>query len=101
MQVAHLPVEVAAETLEASFPERLGRVVAAFRRNGSRFRPHGRSRAARLLAMFEEQQVTAVAAVTGPRRCDGCGDRLRVLARSDARYCSARCRVASFRARAA
>jgi hypothetical protein len=101
MQVAHLPVEVAAETLERSFPERLRQVVAAFRVNGSRSAPQSRSRAARAARMLEEQQVAAVVAVTGPRRCEGCGERLPALARSDARYCSVRCRVAAHRARAA
>lgn len=32
------------------------------------------------------------------RKCDRCGSRLDVLARSDARFCSTRCRVAAHRA---
>jgi hypothetical protein len=94
--VRHLPRAEAAAVLEGSFPARLARHVEAFRRRVRATPDQRRSRRVRrLLAMLAAGRV----AVTG--RCAVCGVRLPALARSDARYCSVRCRVAAYRARAA
>jgi hypothetical protein len=47
-----------------------------------------------------KREVAVLLAVTR-RRCVSCSRRLPALARSDARYCSGRCRVSAHRARAA
>ncbi|HXJ66238.1 MAG TPA: hypothetical protein VNN79_20955 [Actinomycetota bacterium] len=97
--VRHLPSEQAVRELERTFRKRLRRRVAAFRRGlpkNSRHVPKGR--VARVLNMLDSGR----AAVTGlPRRCAGCRTPLPALVRSDARYCSVRCRVAAYRVRAA
>ena len=109
--VAHLPVEEAAAELEHTFPERVAGYLRAFVTRNPRPTPlgngqPGRSRAARLHRLLAERtgeakgQVTDVVAVTR-RRCLTCSGRLPALARSDARYCSVRCRVAAYRVRVA
>ena len=99
LAVRHLPPEQAVLELERDFPKRLRRRVAAFRRDvpkNPRHLPKGR--VARVLNMLDSGH----AAVTGlPRRCACCRTPLPALARSDARYCSVRCRVAAHRGRAA
>src|SRR5205823_10908833 len=114
--VANLSIERAVSRLERSFPERFARELRAFvahspkppqRKDG---RP-GKGRSARLHRLLaartreaqetEAAEVRAEIAVTGRRACAGCSGPIPVLARSDARYCSVRCRVAAHRGRAA
>ena len=85
----------AVKRLERTFPARLQRQAAAFRRRllAKPRKPNQRER--RVLNMLEQTHI----AVT--RRCAGCRTRLPALARSDARFCSGRCRVAAHRAWAA
>ena len=94
-RVNGLPRYKAVRQLARSFPARLRRQAGAFRRRllANARRPNYRER--RVLKLLEESRV----AVT--RRCEGCAERLPVLARSDARYCSVRCRVAAYRTRVA
>jgi transcription factor WhiB len=95
--VSGLSREKALERLERTFPARLQRQAVAFRRrvlaNANARRPRARER--RTLKLLEERRL----AVTP--RCEGCGEQLAALTRSDARYCSVRCRVAAHRTRVA
>jgi Transcription factor WhiB len=107
-QNAGLSVDQAAEVFERTFPERLARQVRLALADKSPDDGY-RKRRERLRRLLAEQQVTPPVAVTGDlvervrrgRCCVGCGDRLPALARSDARFCGVRCRVAAHRARAA
>src|SRR5207244_6408540 len=114
--VAHLPIDRAASRLEQSFPDRLARELRAFLARYPKLplTRHGRpargrpARLHRLLAEWarevregEAAEVRTEIAVTGWRACAECSGPIPVLARSDARYCSGRCRVAAHRARAA
>jgi hypothetical protein len=102
--VSGLSREKALERLERTFPARLQRQAAAFRRrvlaNANPHRPRARER--RTLKLLEEVPVAVTEAPAAHRRrCEGCGDRLTALARSDARFCSGRCRMRVHRARVA
>jgi hypothetical protein len=91
--VRHLPPEAAIAKLERTFPRRLRRQVAAFRRRTAALGHRLVARDRLILKMLEDRR----AAVS--RHCQRCGNALPTLARSDARYCSVRCRVAAWRAR--
>ena len=93
--VSGLSRERAIAELERTFPARLQRHAVDFRRR-LLAKAHGpNKRVRRILKLLAERRV----AVTP--RCEGCGEQLPALARSDARFCSVRCRVAAHRARAA
>jgi len=92
-----VPIPEAVERLERTFPKRLDAVARAFERTfagriAKRYRP---ARARQLLA---KPEVAALLAVTR-RRCLSCSRRLPALGRTDARYCSVRCRVSAHRAK--
>ena len=102
LAVRHLPPADAVRELERTFPARLRVRVAAFRRDQSRPGRYGRRTRLRILNLLEAGPLAVTAApTTRRRRCAGCRERLHILARSDARYCSVRCRVAAYRVRAA
>jgi hypothetical protein len=94
-----VPIGEAVERLERSFPARLAAVARVFERSRARRVAKG-VRAARAKDLLAKREVAVLLAVTR-RRCVSCSRRLPALARSDARYCSGRCRVAAHRARAA
>jgi Transcription factor WhiB len=94
-----VPIGKAVERLERSFPVRLATVARVFERSRAR-RVAKSGRAARARDLLAKPEVAVLLAVTR-RRCVTCSRRLPALARSDARYCSVRCRVATHRARAA
>jgi len=103
MAVAGLPVEQAVERLERTFPARLARELRAFRARHPSTRRDGHpaaGRVGRLHRLLANGQGMRLLAVTR-RRCESCDGRLPALARSDARFCSLRCRVSAHRARAA
>jgi hypothetical protein len=91
-----MPICEALERLEASFPRRLAAVARAFKRSRT-WRRAKRGRPARAKALLANPQVATLLAVTRGR-CLACSSRLPALARSDARYCGVRCRVAAHRA---
>jgi hypothetical protein len=95
--VSGLSRDKALARLERTFPARLQRHALAFRRkvlaNANPYRQRARER--RVLKLLEERRLTVTP------RCEGCGEKLPTLARSDARYCSVRSRVAAHRGRAA
>lgn len=97
--VGLLPIAMAVDQLEASFPQRLAAEAQMFERQWAG-RTARRSRAGRVRAMLAKPEVATLLAVTR-RRCLACSGRLPALARADARYCGTRCRVAAHRARAA
>jgi Transcription factor WhiB len=94
-----VPIGKAVERLERGFPARIAAVARIFERSRAR-RVAKSGRAARAKALLAKREVAVLLAVTR-RHCVACPRRLPALARSDARYCSARCRVAAHRARAA
>jgi len=83
----------AVERLERSFPARLAAVARAFERSRAR-RVAKSGRAARARDLLAKREVAVLLAVTR-RCCVSCSRRLPTLARSDARFCSVRCRVAA------
>jgi hypothetical protein len=92
-----VPVPEAVERLERTFPQRLAAVACAFERNRAR-RVAKSGRAARARDLLAKRQAVTLLAVTR-RRCVSCSRRLPAMARSDARYCSGRCRVKAHRGR--
>jgi hypothetical protein len=94
-----VPIGEAVERLERSFPTRLAAVARVFERSRAR-RVANSGRAARAREPLAKREVAVLLAVTR-RRCVSCSRRLPALARSDARFCSVRCRVAAHRGRQA
>jgi hypothetical protein len=97
--LGEIPIGEAVESLEHTFPTRLAAVARVFERSRAR-RVAKSGRAARARDLLAKPEVAELLAVTR-RRCVSCSGRLPALARSDARYCSVRCRVAALRVRAA
>ncbi len=94
-----VPIGEAVKRLERTFPARLAAVARVFERSRAR-RVAKSGRAARARDLLAKREVAVLLAVTR-RRCVTCSRRLPALARSDARYCSVRCRVSAHRARIA
>jgi hypothetical protein len=99
--VRHLSVAEAVEVLERSFPKRLAKRVRAFERADHRVGNPTVRRVRTILAGRRPVAVTGSLGAGKSRRCPTCSRKLPALARSDARYCSGRCRVSTHRARAA
>jgi hypothetical protein len=93
-RVRDLPRAEALARLGRSFPDRLQRSLSAFRRRSGRMAlgPRGR----RLVKMVEDGDLAAQTVAAKDAAAP-----LPALARSDARYCGIRCRVAAHRARVA
>jgi hypothetical protein len=90
------------EELERTFPDRLAVRIEAWRAGlAERRAKHGavRNRDKRLEAMFGT--VTATTPRPARPRCLRCSERFSWRTRSDARYCSSRCRQADYRSRRA
>jgi hypothetical protein len=113
MAVEHLPISEAADILEAGFPERIERRIAAWKAHRAARKPKitkaGKPyvhnvRSDRIILALLERRARRGAGVTSTAplpACSRCGEKFSWRTRSDARYCSSRCRQADYRSRLA